>query len=127
MSFKVLAIMTMFLGMGVWLSLNNPDEKVYEKYQDRMLLDAARKAGEHGGTTQQSVIQKLVESKDSLFFKSLIRSQTSRQDLVLFSIFETNIFSSKLVVVGIGGQFFPLTDPVETLQAIEKSVISPKL
>ena len=126
MSFKVLATITMLLAVGVWLSLNNPDGKAYEKYQDRLLLDAVRKAGEQGATTTLNVITKLVESKDSLFFKSLVRSQTTRRDLVIFSIFETKIFSTKLVVIGIGGQFFPVTDPVEAIQAIEKSVISPK-
>ena len=62
MSFKVLATITMLLAFGVWLSQNNPDGKAYETYQDRLLLDAARKASEQGSATNLKIIKKLIES-----------------------------------------------------------------
>ncbi len=71
------------------------------------------------------VIRQLASKKNRSFFQSLVRSQTKRTNLGLFSLYETSLFKTKIWVIGIAGRFIPLTDMDKAVRELEQSVISP--
>lgn len=125
MGTKGLAIVALLLAGALALAWSNPTEREYERYQEELLDQVLTKIGASKELSSRGVLRQLVRSKDGLFLKSLIRSQTTRLNLGLCSLFETKLLSTKLVVLGVGGQFLPLTDPEETLRALEKTAIAP--
>lgn len=122
---KGLAIIALLLAVVLALAWSNPTVQEYERYQDQLLDQALTRIGESKELASRGVLRQLVKSKEGLFLKSLIRSQTTRVNLGLFSLFETKLLSASLKVLGIGGKFFPLTDPEETLRDLEKTAIAP--
>ena len=126
MSTKVVVVLTALLALGAGLAWTNPTEQAYHKFQASLLreviegLESSRRGG------QPAIITKLFKSKNSVFLESLVQSQTVRRDFVLCSLFETTIFSTQLVVLGIGGEFIPITHIEDALREVEQSVLSPR-
>lgn len=125
MTTKGLLIIVLLLGIGWWLASNNPTSQAYENFQDQLLREAVQRVESSQQEKSKTIIKQLMNSKNSLFFKSLIRSQTIRRNFGLFSLFETKIVSSRFIVLGIGGTFYPLSDPEEAIKNFERTVISP--
>ncbi len=122
---KGLAIIALLLAGALALAWSNPTEREYQRYQDDLLEQALTKMGKSNELARGSVLRQLVKSKEGLFLKSLIRSQTTRMNLGLCSLFETKLLSTRLLVLGVGGRFFPLTDPEKTLRELEQTAIAP--
>ncbi len=122
---KGLAIIALLLAGAVALAWSNPTERDYERYQDQLLEQALKRIGKSNDLARRGVLRQLVKSKEGSFLKSLVRSQTTRLNLGLGSLFETKLLSTRLLVLGIGGRFFPLTDPEETLRELEQTAIAP--
>ncbi len=126
MSIKTVALLALVMVIGAALAWTNPTYEAYKKFQEQLLRQAVERMESSQPGKQPGIINKLMKSKNSMFFQSLIQSQTVHRDLVLFSIFETNIFSAQIVVLGIGGKFVPVTNVEEALHDVEKSVLSPR-
>lgn len=122
---KGLAILTLVLAGALALAWTNPTERDYEGYQDELLERALTRMGTSKEGASRGLVRQLLGSKEGLFLKSLIRSQTTRLNLGLCSLFETRLLSTELVVLGVGGTFLPLTDPEEALRALEKTAVVP--
>lgn len=125
MGSKGLAIVALLLAGALALAWSNPTEQEYQRYQDELIEQALSRIGESKDLARRGVLRQLVKSKEGVFLKSLIRSQTTRLNLGLGSLFETKMLSTRLLVLGIGGRFFPLTDPEETLRELEQTAIAP--
>lgn len=122
---KGLAILVLVLAGALALAWSNPTAAEYERYQDRLLEETLARLASSQRVASRGVLQQLINSKNSLFLKSLVRSQTTRLDLWLCSLYETKLLSARLIVLGIGGTFVPLTDPEKTLQELERTAIAP--
>lgn len=125
MGTKGLAILALVLAGALALAWSNPTEREYEQYQEQLLEQELARIGSSQQLASRGVLRQLVKSKEGQFLKSLIRSQTSRLNLGLCSLFETKLLSARLRVLGIGGTFIPLTDPQETLRELERTAIAP--
>lgn len=125
MGTKGLAIIALVLAGALALAWSNPTVGEYERYQDQLLEQALERIGSSQRLASRGVLRQLVKSKEGLFLKSLIRSQTTRVNLGLCSLFETKLLSTRLRVLGIGGTFVPLTDPEKTLRELERTAIAP--
>ncbi len=125
MSTKFLAVIVLLLAGAAGLAYTNPTSQDYQTFQDQLVRDAIARiqAAEEG--TKLAVLKQFVGDENSLFFKALLRSQTTRHNLGLCSLFETSLFRANIQVLGIGGQFIPLTDLEKALQEAESFVISP--
>ena len=126
MSTKTVALLTALLALCTALAWTNPTYEAYQKFQEQLLRQAVERMESSRQGKQSGVINTLIKSKNSGFFQSLIRSQTVHRNVLLFSVFDTKIFSSRIVVVGIGGKFFPMTNVEKALRDVEKSVLSPR-
>ena len=118
MSTKTVALLAALLALCAALSWTNPTYEAYQKFQEQLLRQAVERMESSQPGKEPGIINKLMKSKNSMFFQSLIQSQTVHRDLVLFSLFETNIFSAQIVVLGIGGEFFPMTNVEEALRGL---------
>ena len=125
MGTKALGVITVLLGVGLWLAWTNPTSQDYEKYQDKLIAQGIEQLGSGGGSNEKAVLKRLAESRSGLLFKALIRNQTKRRNLGLCSLFDTKLFGARIVVLGIGGTFVPLTDVEEAFREAEKGVLGP--
>ena len=126
MGTKALAVVTIILGLGFWLAWTNPTAKAYEHFQDQLLSRAVDRLESSGGGKKEGVLRQLAKTRSGMFFKSLVRSQTVRRNYGLFCLFETKLLGTKIVVLGVGGKFIPLTDVDDALREVEQSVLAPK-
>lgn len=123
MSAKAVAVLVAILVIG-GLAWTNPSGEAYKQFQEQNLRQAIERMVSSRPGKQPAILNQLITSKNSVFLQSLIHSQTKHQNLGLFGLFETNIFSAEIVVLGIGGRFIPITNIEEALQDVEQSVLS---
>ena len=125
MSTRTLAIVALVLAGAMALASKNPTKADYERYQDQLIDQTIERLAQSSGVAKGGVLEQLARSKQGTFLKSVIRSQTTHRSYGLFTVFQSKLFSSRFIVLGIGGHFIPLTDPEEVLRDIEKSAITP--
>ncbi len=125
MSTKTLALLVLILVGALGLAWSNPTAQDYEAFEDKLLTEMIAQLGSGGKNAQSAVIRQLASKKNRSFFQSLVRSQTKRTNLGLFSLYETSLFKTKIWVIGIAGRFIPLTDMDQAVLELEQSVISP--
>ncbi len=125
MSTRELLLLVLILAGALWLADMNPTSQDYEAFQDRLLTEMIAQLGSGKENAQSAVIRQLASKKNRSFFQSLVRSQTKRTNLGLFSLYETSLFKTKIWVIGIAGRFIPLTDMDQAVRELEQSVISP--
>ncbi len=121
MNTKVLIVLVLLLGGGWWLADSNPTLLAYKAYQQELIQKGILKLQ---SSKKSNILKQLVSTKNSLFLKSTLESQTTHQDYYVATLFETQVFSARLRVLGIGGKFYPLDDPQKVLKQLEENVIS---
>lgn len=125
MGTKGLAMIALLLAGALALAWSNPTAREYEQYQDELMAQALARFGASDRLASRSVVRQLVRSREGQFLKALIRSQTTRTNLGLCSLFNTKLLSTSITVLGIAGTFFPLSDPEEAFRELERSAITP--
>ena len=123
MKTTLLMVLVLVLGTGWWLADTNPTPKAYKKYQEQLIQQGILKLQ---SSKKSSVLKQLVTNQNSPFLKSVLESQTTHQDYYFATLFETQVFSSRLQVLGIGGKFYPLDDPDTVIKKFEEKVIAPQ-
>lgn len=123
MNTKVLIALVLLLGIGWWLADTNPTVKTYKQYQEKLIQQGILKLK---SSKKSSVLKQLVTNKNSLFLKSVLEAKTTHQNFYFATLFETQVFSTRLRVLGIGGNFYPLDDPDKVMKSFEQKVISPQ-
>ncbi len=120
---KLLVFIASVLGITVALSMTNPTAQEYEQYQDQLFDQVVNQIYASPPGKEGAILRQLTSTKDGMFLKTLARSQTVHQNYVLFSMFETKLLAAEIKVVGIAGEFHPITDVKEIVKQLEKSVI----
>ncbi len=120
---KLLVFIASILGITVALSMTNPTAQEYEQYQDQLFDQVVNQIYASPPGKEGAILRQLTSTKDGMFLKTLARSQTVHQNYVLFSMFETKLLAAEIKVVGIAGEFHPITDVKEIVKQLEKSVI----
>ena len=121
---KLLVFIAGILGIALALSMSNPTAREYERYQDELFDQVVNQIYASPPGKAGTILRQLTSTKGGLFLKTLARSQTVHQDFVLFSMFETKILAAEIKVLGIAGEFHPITDVKEIVKQLEKSVIA---
>ncbi len=121
---KRLLFIASILGISIALSMTNPTAREYEQYQDQLFDQVVNQIYASPAGKEGTILRQLTSTKGGMFMKTLARSQTVHHNFVLFSMFETKILAAEIKVLGIAGEFHPITDVKEIVKQLEKSVIA---
>src|SRR5687767_8029020 len=107
MSNRALLIIVVFLGVCVALAASNRTMPDYGLCLQTALSQALQRMDQTEPANQRKIIRDLLTTQGKRVIESLIRSNTVRRNYGLFSVFETHAFDVRVVVVGVGMNFFP--------------------
>jgi hypothetical protein len=116
MSNRVLVVLVLVLAMGVGLVATNPTTNDYQAFIADLMAQAVERVDE--STSTGSLIRQLFRSQGKKVAESVIRPNTLRHNYGLFSVFETRILGTRVLIVGIMNRFIP----VDGMEALKEKV-----
>ena len=108
MSLARLAVVVVILGGAVGLTLSNPTTDDYLQFVERELNRALDRMDQGMPSQEQQVIRQVFRTQGKKLIEGIVRPATVRHNWGLLSRYETRIAETRVVVVGIGGQFVPI-------------------
>ena len=122
MSLLRLAIIAVVLAGAVGLALSNPTMDNYLQFVERELGKAIDRMDKGTPTREQQFIRQVFQSQSKKLLQEVVRPHTTRQNWGLASWYETNAVNTKIVVIGIAGQFIPIKGVEEATLKIGRLV-----
>lgn len=114
----LLAIVVLLSVAGL-LAATNPTTPDYDAFLEATVMaQLERRALQPVHAGQPRLAQTLIKS----VLESVIHPNTVRRNYGLFSLFETRVLDTKVVVLGIGTAFFPLRGVEEVIHKAERMV-----
>jgi hypothetical protein len=104
MSTRLLIGLVSVLALCVGLAASNPTWADYLHFLEQTLGPAAETGGGNSG-----LVGALLQSQNRAVVEAVVRSQTQRRDYGLFSLYETTLWDVRLVMLGVGGRFLPVS------------------
>jgi hypothetical protein len=123
MSNRTLLILVLCLGACVALAGTNPTTHEYGAFLQAALGRALEHMDQTEPANQRKVIRELLTTQGKQVIDSLIRSNTVRRNYGLFSLFETQAFDVRVVVLGVGRNFFPIDGQEEIAKKLGQLVL----
>ena len=108
MSLARLAVLVVVLAGAVGLALSNPTIDDYLQFVERELNRALDRMDQGTPSQEQQVIRQVFRSQGKKLIEGIVRPSTVRRNWGLLSRYETRVAETKVVVLGIGGQFVPI-------------------
>jgi hypothetical protein len=114
-------LVALVLGLtgAVWLAWSNPSTDEYMRFVEVELQQVLDQTGNRVVVPDQQVLLEIIRPYSRQLVESVVRPATTRHNWGLFSLYETMVGGSKVVVLGIGGRFVPLTGVKESLEKIK--------
>ena len=103
-----LDVMVVALSGAVGLALSNPTTDDYLQFVERELNRALDRMDEGTPSQEQQMIRQVFRSQGKKLIVGIVLPSTVRHNWGLLSQYETKVAETKVVVVGIGGQFVPI-------------------
>ncbi len=115
-----LAVLVAVLAGAVGLAWSNPTMDDYVQFVDDELHRALDRMDQQAPSLERQVIQGLVRSQSKNLVEGMVRPATVRSNWGLLSRYETQAFDTKVVVLGIGSRFIPLSGVEEAKAKIKQ-------
>ncbi len=122
MSLVRLAIIVLALAGAVGLALSNPTMDDYVRFVEQELGRAIDRMDQQAPSREQQLIRGVFRVQSKKLISGLVRPATVRRNWGLVSQYETRVADTKVVVLGIGGQFVPIKGLEETTLKIGRMV-----
>lgn len=103
-----LAIVVVALGSSIGLVLSNPSMDEYLTFIEAELGKAMDRSDQRQSTREQAMLKTIFRSHSHELINTAVRPHTVRRNWGVLSVYETSVFDSRFVVLGVGGSFFPL-------------------
>jgi len=120
MSLVRLAVLVVGLAGAVCLVLSNPTMDDYVQFVERELNGALDRMDQRTPVREQDLIRQVLRSQGKKLIEGIVRPSTVRHNWGLLSRYETKVAETRLVVLGIGGQFIPIKGVDEATLKIER-------
>lgn len=117
-----LLIIVVVLGGAVGLALSNPTMDDYLQFVERELGKAINRMDQRTPSREQQFIRQVFQSQSKKILQEVVRPHTKRQNWGLASRYETNAVNTKIVVIGVAGQFIPINGVEEATIKIGRLV-----
>jgi hypothetical protein len=131
MSNATLGLLVLVLAVLVGLAATNPTMGDYVQHLELRLDEAQAQLAPAGRGGQEkddrmALIRELLRQNRRPLIESLILPNTVRKNFGVASLFETTVFNTKVVVLGIARTFVPLKGGDELVLAIRRQVAPEK-
>ena len=103
-----LSIVVMVLGVSIGLSLSNPTMDDYLLFVETELGKAMDRSDQSQSTREQAMLKSIFRSHSHELMNTAVRPHTVRRNWGLMSVYETTVFDSRIVVLGVAKYFIPL-------------------
>ena len=103
-----LAMVVVALGSSIGLVLSNPSMDEYLAFIETELGKAMDRSDQSQSTREQAMLKTIFRSHSHELINTAVRPHTVRRNWGILSVYETSVFDSRFVVLGVGGSFFPL-------------------
>ena len=123
-STRILMLLVSCLTIAVVLAATNPSRDDYDAFLEAIVTQAVERRAQEVPQQQGEMMHGLLQSLLKPIMQSLIHPNTIRRDYGVFSIFETRVLESRVVVLGIGTKLIPLRGVEEIIQKLGR--LAPK-
>lgn len=120
MSLDRLVFLVVILAGAVWAAWSNPTTDDYVRFVESELHRALDRLDERTPARDQRLIQEVIRAQSKQLMDSVVRPATIRKNWGLLSWYETQVVGTKVVVLGIGGRFVPISGTEEAMKIIER-------
>jgi len=103
-----LSLLVVVLGLAIGLALTNPVMDDYLRFVEVELGKALDRSGEAKGDRDMSMVRSIYRSHSHELVRSFVRPRTTHRNWGLVSIYESKLFETEIIVLGISGRFIPL-------------------
>jgi Domain of unknown function (DUF4359) len=103
-----LSIVVIALGVSIGLALSNPTMDDYLFFVETELGKAMDRSDQSQSTREQAMLKTIFRSHSHELMNTSVRPHTVRRNWGLMSVYETTVFESRIVVLGVAGYFIPL-------------------
>lgn len=103
-----LSILVIALGVTIGLVLSNPTMDDYLLFVETELQKAMDRSDQSQSTREQAMLKSIFRSHSHELMNSAVRPHTVRRNWGLMSVYETTLFDSRIVVLGVASYFIPL-------------------
>ena len=103
-----LSIVVMVLGVSIGLALSNPTMDDYLLFVETELGKAMDRSDQSQSTREQTMLKSIFRSHSHELMNTAVRPHTVRRNWGLMSVYETTVFDSRIVVLGVAKYFIPL-------------------
>ncbi len=116
MNTRTLLVIVICLSAAVVLAATNPTTQDYEGFLEATVAQEVARRSHHPASDERaSMIRALLET----LLQAVIRPNTVRRNYGLFSLFETRILDTDVLVLGVGTAFWPLSGVEEAIHQVE--------
>lgn len=102
-----LGILVAALSMCIGLVLSNPTVDDYLTFVETELAKAIERTGGAQPSPEQTMVRTIFRSYSHELVESVVRPHTIRRNWGLVSIYDSSVFNSRIVVIGVAGHFIP--------------------
>jgi hypothetical protein len=103
-----LGLVVVLLGLCIGLVLSNPTMDDYLLFVEAELGKAMDRSEQSQTPREHAMLKSIFRSHSHELMNTAVRPHTVRRNWGLLSFYETTIFDSRIVVLGIGGSFIPI-------------------
>jgi hypothetical protein len=103
-----LILLVASLSLCVGLALTNPSMDDYLRFVEIELGKALDRSDQSEASRERAMVKSIYRSHSHDLVSSFVRPRTVRRNWGLASSYESTLFDSQILVVGVGGQFIPL-------------------
>jgi hypothetical protein len=110
-----LSLLVTTLSLCVGLALLNPTMEEYLAFVEAELGKALDRSDQTQLGQERAMVRSIFRSHSHELVGSVVRPHTVRRNWGLASVFETTVFDSRILVLGVAGRFIPLRGIDETI------------
>jgi len=122
MSLLRLSLVVAVLAVSVVLALMNPTTDQYLGFVQAELTKAMDRMDQSTPEREGTVVRNIFRRHREELLNSMVLPHTTRQNWGVLSRFETTVLGTRVVVIGIGNQFFPIEGVDEAILTLGRRV-----
>lgn len=103
-----LSAAVILLSISIGLVVSNPTMDAYLLFVEAELGKAMDRSDQSHSTREQAMLRSIFRSHSHELMDTAVRPHTVRRNWGLASLYETTVFDSRIVVLGVAGYFIPL-------------------
>lgn len=120
MSLTRLAFLVVILAGAVWLAWSNPTMDDYIRFVELEVHRALDRLDERTSARDRRLVYEVIRTQSRQLVDGVIRPATIRKNWGLLSWYETLVVRTKVVVLGVAGQFIPISGMEEATKKVER-------